>query len=149
MSKVITKNYKTIECLNILSWIESENGFFAKEKLSIRIQWEMKKNLKAFSEVRTNYEEFNKKIQEKYSDDKYSENVTDEDGNTNRVVKKEYLEEFNKERNEIFMTDNDIELHQFSIEDFGDVNISIQDMEFLSIFIIDEDDEEKADEEGE
>ena len=137
MEKTIT--LKTFDALNILFWIESEDSFWNTTKLPIKLQWDMKKNIDAFSEIRNTYNDFYRKVQQKYSDDKYSEEVTAEDGHVDRMVKEEFVVEFNKELNDILATDNEVKIKQFNIEDFGSVDIQKRDMDMLSFFIIEED----------
>lgn len=137
MGKTIT--LKTFDALNILFWIESEDSFWNNTKLPIKLQWDMKKNIDAFSEIRNTYNDFYRKVQQKYSDDKYSEEVTTEDGHVDRMVKEEFVVEFNKELNDILATDNEVKIRQFNIEDFGSVDIQKRDMDMLSFFISEED----------
>ena len=137
MEKTIT--LKTFDALNILFWIESEDSFWNNTKLPIKLQWDMKKNIDAFSEIRNTYNDFYRKVQQKYSDDKYSEEVTTEDGRVDRTVKEEFISEFNKEINDILATDNEVKIRKFNIEDFGSVDIDKKDMDMLSFFINEED----------
>ena len=137
MGKTIT--LKTFDALNLLYWIESEDSFWNNTKLPIKLQWDMKKNIDAFSEIRNTYNDFYRKVQQKYSDDKYSEEVTTEDGRVDRTVKEEFISEFNKEINDILATDNEVKIRKFNIEDFGSVDIQKRDMDMLSFFIIEED----------
>lgn len=139
MGKTIT--LKTFDALNLLYWVESEDGFWNNTKLPIKLQWDMKKNIDTFSEIRNTYNEFYSKVQQKYSDDKYSEEITQENGQVERVVKDEYIAEFNKELNDILTTDNEVKIRQFSIEDFGSVDIDKKDMDMLSFFISEEETE--------
>lgn len=136
MGKTIT--LKTFDALNILFWIESEDSFWNNTKLPIKLQWDMKKNINTFSEIRNTYNDFYRKVQQKYSDDKYSEEVTTEDGRVDRMVKEEFISEFNKEINDILSTDNEVKIRQFNIEDFGSVDIDKKDMDMLSFFISEE-----------
>lgn len=133
MGKTITM--KTYDALNLLYWIESEDSFWSNTKLPIKLQWDMKKNIDVFSEIRNTYNEFYGKIQKKYSDDKYSKEITQENGQVDRVVKDEFITEFNKELNDILATDNEVKIRQFNIEDFGSVDIDKKDMDMLSFFI--------------
>ena len=137
MEKTIT--LKTFDALNILFWIESEDSFWNTTKLPIKLQWDMKKNIDVFSEIRNTYNDFYRKVQQKYSDDKYSEEVTTEDGRVDRTVKEEFISEFNKEINDILATDNEVKIRKFNIEDFGSVDIDKKDMDMLSFFINEED----------
>ena len=139
MGKTIT--LKTFDALNLLYWIESEDSFWNNTKLPIKLQWDMKKNIDAFSEIRNTYNDFYRKVQQKYSDNKYSKEVTTEDGHVDRVVKDEFIAEFNKELNDILATDNEVKIRQFDIEDFGSVDIQKKDMDMLSFFISEEETE--------
>lgn len=136
MGKTIT--LKTFDALNILFWVESEDSFWNNTKLPIKLQWDMKKNIDAFSEIRNTYNDFYRKVQQKYSDDKYSEEVTTENGQVDRMVKEEFISEYNKELNDILSTDNEVKIRQFNIEDFGSVDIDKKDMDMLSFFISEE-----------
>lgn len=137
MSKVMTKNIKTYEALNILGWIESENGVFINTKLPIKVQWGMKKNIDTLLDIRKTYSDFYEKIQQKYADDEYSSDV-EENGEIKRIVKEEYLEDFNKELMDIVNTETEGKIVQFNIDEFGDIEIDAKDMSVLSFFIIDE-----------
>lgn len=139
MGKTIT--LKTFDALNILFWIESEDSFWNNTKLPIKLQWDMKKNIDAFSEIRNTYNDFYRKVQQKYSDNKYSEEVTTENGQVDRMVKEEFISEYNKELNDILTTDNEVKIRQFNIEDFGSVDIQKKDMDMLSFFISEEETE--------
>lgn len=140
MSKVMTKNIKTYEALNILGWIESENGVFINTKLPIKVQWGMKKNIDTLLDIRKTYSDFYEKIQQKYADDEYSSDV-EENGEIKRIVKEEYLEDFNKELMDIVNTETEVKIVQFNIDEFGDIEIDAKDMSVLSFFIIDDMDE--------
>ena len=136
MGKTIT--IKTFDALNLLYWVESEESFWNKTKLPIKLQWDMKKNIDVFSEIRNTYNDFYRKVQQKYSDDKYSEEFTTENGQVDRMVKEEFISEYNKELNDILSTDNEVKIRQFNIEDFGSVDIDKKDMDMLSFFISEE-----------
>lgn len=140
MSKVMTKNIKTYEALNILGWIESENGVFINTKLPIKVQWGMKKNIDTLLDIRKTYSDFYEKIQQKYADDEYSSDV-EENGEIKRIVKEEYLKDFNKELMDIVNTETEVKIVQFDIDEFGDIEIDAKDMSVLSFFIIDNMDE--------
>ena len=139
MGKTIT--LKTFDALNILFWIESEDSFWNNTKLPIKLQWDMKKNIDSFLEIRNTYNDFYRKVQQKYSDNKYSEEVTTENGQVDRMVKEEFISEYNKELNDIVSTDNEIKIRQFNIKDFGSVDIQKKDMDMLSFFISEEETE--------
>lgn len=144
--KIIEKTLLTIEALNLLGWAQQENGFITTVKLPMKLMWNLQDDLKALIEIKEKFNEFNKKIEEKYGDDEHSFDAEeiDENGQTQKMrrVKDEYLQEFNKERNEIFTQENKIKVKVFDIEDFGDIEVSVQDMGMLSFFIDDEEEKE-------
>lgn len=144
--KTVEKTLLTIEALNLLGWAEQENGFITTVKLPMKLMWNLKDNISALIEIREKFNDFNKKIEEKYGDDTHSFDAEeiDDNGQTQKMrrVKDEYLEEFNKERNEIFTTENKIKIKVFDIEDFGDIEVGVQDMGMLSFFIADDSEEE-------
>lgn len=138
MTKTVSKHFLTIDVLNILNWMEKKDGFILTAKLPIKIQWEMNKNLIALNEIRNTYNDFNQKLEQEYSDDEHAEDSINKNGESIREVKEKYREEFIKAKNEILATENDVNIRQFNIKDFGDINIDLPDMAMLSIFIIDE-----------
>ena len=50
-------------------------------------------------------------------------------------VKNEYLDQFNSEKRELLSTENKIDVSVFDIEDFGDIEIGIHDLNMLGFFI--------------
>ena len=143
MKKMETKTVLTIDALSILSWAEDENGYIAKAKLPIKMMWGLKEDISRLDEIRQRYNEFDKEINDRYMSDEFSfdDVETDENGNENTVrrVKDEYLDQFNSEKRELLFTENEIEINVCDIEDFGDVEISIQDLNMLNFFIASED----------
>lgn len=141
MGRTITRNITTFEAINALSYIEDG---FAQKNLPIRMQWDMRKNITRLSVIRDAYNEFYRELQEKYMDDEHSEDANDENGNTIRIVKPAYLKEFGNAHNELLGTENEIEIRQFNIDEFGDETmISLADMYRLSMFIIDDGENEE------
>lgn len=143
MSKTVKKTLLTSDALTILNWVESRDSFWAKEKLPIKIQWDMRKNISELKKIRDAYNEFYQKIIDKYSKDEYSEDIENEDGTVTRNVKQEHMEEYTNEVREILTIENEVELKQFDIDDFGDLDILINETELLTFFIYDGDEEEK------
>lgn len=143
MKKMETKTLLTIDALSILSWAENETGYIANAKLSIKMMWGLKEDISRLGEIRQRYNEFDKEINDRYMSDEFSfdDVETDENGNENTVrrVKDEYLDQFNSEKRELLFTENEIEINVFDIEDFGDIEIGIQDLNMLNFFIASED----------
>lgn len=138
----IKKTITNFDAVNYLAWIEHENSFWATAKLPIKLQWNMKKNISTLRNIKNSYDEFYNKIQEKYSVDEYSEEK-EQNGQTVRVVKSEHINDFNKELNDLLVIDNKIDLIQFDIDDFGNIDLDKNEMDMLSFFIKDDDEETK------
>ena len=107
------------------------------------MMWGLKEDISRLDEIRQRYNEFDKEINDRYMSDEFSfdDIETDENGNENTVrrVKDEYLDQFNSEKRELLFTENEIEINVFGIEDFGDIEIGIQDLNMLNFFIASED----------
>jgi ribosomal protein S18 len=148
MSKLVEKKLYTIEVLNILGWLSQENNPVLSAKLPIKLSWDFRKNIKVFEGIQEQYNQFDKELQERYIDDKYSYDFETEDENgdkqTIRRVKDEYLAEYSKNKEELLFTENNVSLFIFNIEDFGDdIELDYKDMELLSVFITDSENEDK------
>lgn len=143
MKKTEIKTVLTIDALSILSWAEDGNGYIANAKLPIKMMWGLKEDISLLDGIRQRYNEFDKEINDRYMSDEFSfdDVETDENGNENTVrrVKDEYLDQFNSEKRELLFTENEIEINVFDIEDFGDIEIGIQDLNMLNFFIASED----------
>lgn len=138
MKKTVNKTILTIDALNILAWIENPDGIMAKIKLPIKVMWSFKDNIKVLSDIRDKFNEFNAEIEQKYSDDEYSFDCTEKDETVVRRVKDEFIKEFNKEKYDLLTSENKVSINLFDIEDFGDIDVDVQDMNILSLFILDE-----------
>lgn len=143
MKKTEIKTVLTIDALSILSWAEDGNGYIANAKLPIKMMWGLKEDISLLDGIRQRYNEFDKEINDRYMSDEFSfdDVETDENGNENTVrrVKDEYLDQFNSEKRELLFTENEIGTNVFDIEDFGDIEIGIQDLNMLNFFIASED----------
>ena len=146
MKKMEERTLLTIDALSILSWAEDANGYIANAKLPIKMMWGIKEDIAKLDEIRNRYNEFDQEINEKYMSDElsYDSAEKDEEGNESLVrrVKDEYLEQFNNEKRELLFTENKMNVSVFDIEDFGDIEISIQDLNMLNFFIASEEEAE-------
>lgn len=137
--KLERKTILTIDALSILSWAENENGYIANAKLPIKMMWGLKESIEKLNKIRQRYNEFDQEINERYMSDEFSfDDVgTDENANKNTIrrVKDEYLDQFNSEKRELLFTENKIDVSVFDIEDFGDIEIGIHDLNMLDFFI--------------
>ena len=139
MKKKEEKTLLTIDVLSILSWIENKDGYISKTKLPIKIMWEIKADIAKLAEIRARYNDFESEINSRYMSDEFSYNDEEIDENGNRTqirkVKNEYLDQFNSEKRELLSTENKIDVSVFDIEDFGDIEIGIHDLNMLGFFI--------------
>lgn len=153
MSKKITKNIKVIEALNEVAWYEQKKD--QVDALSATARLALKRNMKKLQEISKDFyelrDELDKEIREKYGTDEKSEE-TEIEGNDGtkqpgRKVKDEYLEEFQKEQQEMqdklnkLITDTeDVELIVINLDaeveraDEKDIEIKDSVLDMLSLF---------------
>ena len=107
MAKKITHTIPMIAAVNEVAWYEQEKDSLSV--LSVKARWNLKKNMKALGELAQQFNEFRDNIQgelrERYTTDEMSDEAEVDDGNGNKVpgrkVKDEYLEEYNRDVNEM------------------------------------------------
>ena len=153
MSKKIVKTFPVIVALNETAWYTQEKDSLGS--LSVKARWNLKKNIKEFEKISTEFIEFREglenEISKKYfGDDERSEpaEITDKDGNkqNGRKVKKEFVDEYNKdieevnrklqellydeEEVEIYIIDMDAEIERMP----DDAVLSDKAMDMLSIY---------------
>lgn len=145
MRKTTKKTLLTIEALNIVGWLTQDNSIIASSTLPIKVMWDMRKNVMALEQIREQYNKMLEEVRNKYMADEYSTEGTDEDGQKVRIIKDEYKAEWDKAVNELLGTENEIEIKVFDIEDFGDIEVSINDLNMLSFFFDEEDEDEAPD----
>lgn len=139
MRKTVEKTIMTIDALNILNWLEQPDGFMSKVKLPIQVMWDLKDNIRFLTAIREKYHEFYPEIEKKYSDDAHSYEFEQKEENGEmtivRRVKDEFMEAFNKEKYDLLISETKYPVKVFNIEEFGDVEVGIQDMNMLSFFM--------------
>ena len=159
MSNTVTKTFTTAEIVNTAAFINHIIETKKIDELSIKFKWAIKKSMKDIMEVDSKFKEFREEyineLRTKYfMDDEKSEPTTliekDENGNDvevdGRKVRPEYLEEYNKELNnindklhEILTEGNDITISVIDIDAEidklpDDTKFTFEDLEMLSVF---------------
>jgi len=106
--------------------------------------WKMKLNKKAIADILAVYEECEKELLKKYSDDSrsYERPVLDEDGNETdqkeRMIKPEYLANWQKDMAEIQFQKTEVEIKTVSPESIADLALSPSEWTAIE-FMIEED----------
>lgn len=159
MSNTVTKTFTTAEIVNIVGFLNHIIETKTIDELSVKFKWAIRKSMKDLVEVDSKFKEFREEyineLRTKYfMDDEKSEPTTliekDENGNDievdGRKVKPEYLEEYNKELNnindklhEILIEDNDVTISVINIDAEidklpDDTKFTFEDLEMLSVF---------------
>lgn len=165
----INKEFINLAAINVVAFF-SQNAELVKE-LPIKMRWALKKNLSEFETTVKNFEDFRQELitelQEKYFDDKHSEEamiakldengvpVMDAEGNTveepGRKVKEKYMakyneavDEINNKINELLAEKNEYKITTVNIDKYveslpDDAAVSFELLEMLSF--MDEGDE--------
>lgn len=147
------KTFSTLEVLNICGWYKQAREKESKplNALPLKIQWNLKKNINAFSTTADDFialqKEMEDKLRNKYAVDEYSEETTNENGDLVRKVKDEYLEKFqseiddmNQKLNEILEEKVTVSLVPINVdamlEELGDkdIDLDVDDLEILANF---------------
>lgn len=134
--KTETRYLSNAQVIKTLDEIERA-GKCSSISLPIKLLWELKKDISKLEDIREDLSSMDKGINEPYMDDEHSDLVKQKDGSEVRVVKKEYLEEFMRKKNELMEAGNEIDLTVFSIKDLGDVDLTLGTLQALSVFIED------------
>lgn len=143
----IMKTFKTIEVINIVSYLNNTMKEDQVKELPTKVRWNLKKNIDKLIPVAKSFEEFRdnmiKELQSEYFNDEksyeYAEVKKDSDGNPilrddgteeteqMRKVKDEYLDEYseavkdlNDKLQEILVEENDIEIATINMDAFVD-----------------------------
>lgn len=146
------KKFNTLEVLNICTWYKQarENEKKPLNDLPLKAQWNLKKNIAALTPIAENFfslqQESEEQLRSAYISDEKSYVDTDENGQEIRKVKDEYLDDFQKEVNDLNNKLNDIlnEENEFDlaiidvdkiIDEIGDkeTELSVDDLEILSL----------------
>lgn len=145
----MTKNFTTLEILNIVAWYKQARESEKKplNSLPLNIQWNLKRNIEKLTPIVESFnsfrDELDTQLQTEYSTDEKSYDTTDEEGNQIRKIKEEYFEDFraktdelNQKLNEILFNSNEVSISTvnldkvFNEETFTD--LTMDDLDILS-----------------
>jgi hypothetical protein len=134
---------KTIKNIEIIS-ITQAIGELMTVKLPMKTSWNLNKNMKKFTEAMNDYNEFDKKLLEKYA-------IKDEEGKVKIINNKcnippKYIDEFNQKKNELLSMETEIDYLtiQLDVDDLASKGVEITTATLFNLeFMI----EEKAKEE--
>lgn len=136
---------KNIEILNIMAYVNSGEAIVTNPtaKFSIAFAWAFRKGIKILGTLAENIELLHKEINDYYSDDEHSQ--INEDDKENRVIKEEFVKEYNDKLTELFNQENEIEIEKIKLQQIApggaeglyNTGMSIVDIDMLS-WIIDD-----------
>lgn len=143
-------NLSNLEIANIIAYSRLETSVVqdATCKFSITFAWNLKKNLSKLGKLYEDFTQMQNEIMAAYGDDTHSE-INE---NNQRIVKDEYLVEYNNKLNELYNATNEVEISMVKmgkivpggIAGLDNTGMSIMDFDILS-FMIDESDTESED----
>lgn len=139
-----------IEITNIMAYVNNENSIMNNTtmKFTMEFAWKFRKNVKKLADAYEIFTKLQEEIMQSYATDDYSE--VNEAGD--RVVKPEFVEDYSKKINDLYLQENSIDIDYVKIdklclgglEGMDKVELSIPELEVLS-FMIDDRVEEKED----
>lgn len=152
MAKKITKTIPMIAAINETAWYAQEKE--ALGALSVKVRWNLKKNMKELDVLASQFQEFKNGLEEelrtKYTTDEMSVETEVDDGNGNKVpgrkIKDEYMEayqndvnEMNAKINELLYEEEEISLYAIDMDAevermSDDAELSDAAMDMLSLF---------------
>lgn len=155
------KELMVVECVNISAWYKGIKDTTKLNGLSVKALWALRKNMKKIDDIAVNFEEFRNGLEEKirtdYFNDEKSEPSKFKNENGEEVeglkVKAEYLEDYQKELsdlngqiNNLLMSKEEVVLNvidiEKEIENMDSTEITIDDLDVLSVFEKEENEEE-------
>ena len=148
MAKKITKTIPMIAAVNEVAWYVQEKDTLSV--LSVKARWNLKKNMKELDNIASQFHEFKTNLEEelraKYTTDEKSNETVLEDGNIGRKVKDEYLEDYQKDVeemnakvSELLYEDEEVNLYVIDMDEevermADDADLSDAAMDMLSLF---------------
>lgn len=129
------KNYEIVDILKELndpdSIINSKNS---DTKLPVKILWAISGNIKKLNDILELIHEQEQAINDSYFNDDKSE-VNDEGL---YVVKTEFRDEFIKEKNDLMLIENEVDLSMINLSDIQDFNFRPSDFMSINFMIFDD-----------
>ena len=120
------------DILSIVGFANAEGSFVNNPgvKLTVKFAWNWRKNIKKLQDLANDINDMRQRIMEEFSDDEHS--YANEDG---RFVKDEYLQEYTGRIAELYAQENDVEVAKVKIEDLGNFEISVPEMDAIGFMI--------------
>ena len=136
------KTLTNLEVANIIAYSNTEDSIAQNIaiKFPMSFAWKFRKNLNRLKTVNDNFAQRQQEIISFYSDDTYSY-VNDKE-NSSRIVKDEYVEEYNKKLSDLYAQSTDLDIDQVKLSELlaAKIELSIPELDILS-FMIDEENE--------
>lgn len=129
---------------NIVAYANNDEAIVNKtNKFSAKFAWNWRKNMKKLRDLNAEFTSLRQDLIDRYSADEYSY-TREEDGA--RIVKEDYVEEYNTRLQELYMESNDIEVNTVKIDHLlpggsdalDSFEISVAELEVLAFMIEDE-----------
>lgn len=151
------KTIVNIAAVNVISWYNNAETQTKLKKLPLKMQWTLRKNMKAIEPLSKEFGDFRDELVQKRNEEWFvegndkCEKVTqqDENGQDQEMlkIKEEYIEEFqqyeqdlNKQLEEIMVEENEFEYTPIDLEEFidmadaADSGIDMDDVDVVSVF---------------
>lgn len=138
----MTITLSNLDIANIVGYANNENAIInTTNKFTAKFAWNWRKNMKKLRDLNDEFNLLQQDLINYYSNDEYS--YTREDGS--RVVKDEYIDEYNSRLQEMYTETNEIEINTVTIDQLvpggidalDDFGISMPEFEVLSFMIED------------
>lgn len=131
----ILKNYEIVDILKELNDPDSIiNSKSSDTKLSVKILWTISGNIKKLNDILDLIQEQEQAINDSYFNEDKSE-VNDEGL---YVVKSEFRNDFIKEKNDLMVIENEVELSMINLSDIQDFNFRPSDFMSINFMIFDD-----------
>jgi len=129
------KNYEIVDILKELNDPDSIiNSKSSDTKLPVKILWTISGNIKKLNDILDLIQEQEQAINDSYFNEEKSE-VNDEGL---YVVKSEFRNDFIKEKNDLMVIENEVELSMINLSDIQDFNFRPSDFMSINFMIFDD-----------
>ena len=130
---------KNFEIQDIINTLSGENSLInSSQKMPIKILWKIDGNLRKLKEFAIRIDEKQTEINQTYSTDEKSENLTLDNGEEVRKVKEEFLQEYQTEINDLMNIENDVDIETLSINDFNNIELSPTEFGSIRFMLVEE-----------
>lgn len=105
------------------------------KRFPIKILWKIDGNFQKLQDLSKRIEEAKRKINLSYSTEEKSNETITADGKPIRQVKPEYLQEYQKELNDLYTITNDIEIDTIKLDAVENMNVTPHDFNLIKFMI--------------